>query len=382
MRYAIIAILCAMALMAITATVALAGEKHPTEVTTVTVWGEVEADASDAKDKAIADGLRKAVMKGVGVYVDATTVGENYQVIKEEILLKANGFATLDNVETTTVSDGILRVKITASVSNRPLADKLKALGLTHEWKVGVYIPETYVSKPKPIPDPAAETAIIQQFLGAGFRVMDESKRRELRDDDVAVRAIKGDPAALRNIQKEYDVDIFVTGEAFAEYVDEADAGGITLYRSRGRIEARAYYTDTGELVSMTDTFADGLDQTESLSAKKCFKELGAQVGEKLADDMLIAPAASTPFITVKISNLKGMSSASDLQKSVGNLRGVTKVKRQRYTAGVLEINVYLKSEYRDDFPELLESCTVGKRLGLSVDFCSKTYVQGRVTSI
>lgn len=353
--------------------------KRPMAVTTVTVTGEAPANGTGAKEKAVADALRNAVMAGVGAYVEAETLGRNYRVIKDEILVKASGFATLDNIESTTVSDGLIRVKITASVSNRPLAEKLKELGLTHEWKLGVFIPETYTSKPKPVPDPAAETAVIKDLLKAGYRVLDESQRRQLEEDEAATRASQGDAAALRSIKREYGVDIFVTGEAFAEYVDEATEGGIRLYRSRGRIEARAYYTDTAELLSTTDAFADGLDQTESLSSKQCFKSLGQKAGKVITDDIAVAPAAMTPFITVKITNFKTLSDASRLQNAMKSLPGVSQVKRDRYTAGVLELYVYVKSEYRDELPERLERSAVAKKLGLTVDIWSKTYMQGRV---
>lgn len=368
-----------LALVGLISCGAYAGEKHSLSATAVTAYGEASADESNAKEKAIADALRNAVMGAIGAYVEAETIGENYREVKDQILVKASGFATLDRIESTSVTDGIVKVKISATVSNRPLVEKLKALGLTHEWKVGVYIPEKYTSKPQPVPDPAAETAIMQALLKSGFRVLDEAQRRQLQDDEAASRASEGDAAALRNIKREYGVDIFITGEAFAEYVDEATQGGVKLYRSRGRIEARAYYTDTAELVSMTDAFADGLDQTENLSSKQCFKNLGEKAGSVICEDILLAPSEMTPFITVKITNLKSISDASKLQKAVASLPGVSQVKRDRYTSGVLELNVYVKSEYRDELPERFEKCGTAKKLGLTVDIWSKTYMQGRV---
>ena len=366
-----------LGILAITQFGAYSDEKHPLKVKTVTAIGQVEKDAPNAREKAIADALRNAVMSGVGAYVDATTIGQNYQIIRDDILVKASGFATLDSVESSSISDGILKVKIIATVSNVPLVERLRELGLTHEWKVGVFIPESYVGKP--IPDPAAETSIIQNLLKAGFRVIDKAKQQELQADEAAKRAAIGDLASLRDIKREYDVDIFITGEAFAEYVDEAKQGGITFYRSRGRIEAKAYYTDTGELLSMTDAFADGLDQTESLSAKQCLKNLGKKTGSTLVEDILLAPAAMTPFVTVKISNIKSISTASEFQKALKDLPGVTQVKRDRYTSGTLELNVYVKSEYREDLPEQIENSSIAKRLGLAIDISTKTFVQGRI---
>lgn len=380
MRQALILSLFAVLIIGMPPTARAENDRHPAEITQVTAEGEVAADETNAREKAIADALRNAVMAEIGVYVDATTIGEDYQVIKDDILMRASGFATLDEMISTSVKDGILKVKIKASVTNRPLAEKLKALGLLHEWKVGVVIAESYLTGRKPVADPAAAAEIIRQLIKTGYRVMDESRTKKLRDDELASRAASGDPEALRAIKREFDVDIFITGEAFAEYVDEADEGGVKFYRTRGRIEAKAYYTDTGEIVTITDAFADGLDQTENLAARKCLKQAGLRIAETLARDIMIAPAALTPFVTVKITGFKSATSASGFESELEKLSGISRVKRQRYSDGALELNVYIKTEYRDDLPEKIESSSVGRKLGVIIDIWSKTFVQGRVT--
>lgn len=353
--------------------------KHPADVSQVVAEGEAPASEPDARDKAVADALRNCVMIGIGVYVDSTTLGGNYQVITDDILLHADGFATLDEVLSTQVKDGLFQVKVKASVSNRPLVNKLKALGLLHEWKVGVVIPEKFASNPDTVLDSAAETEIARELLNAGYRVIDERRRRELAKDEAANRASKGDKAALKLIKKEFDVDILVTGEASAEYVDQDEIGGVMFYRTRGHIIAKAYYADTGELLSMNDKFADGLDQTKILSAKKCLKELGRRAALTLSEDLMLIPASQTPYVTVKITNLTNASEASQVERAIKQIIGVTQVKRQRFSNGALEMNVYVKSAYREDLGVRIEKSQVGAKLGIVVGVWSKSLVQGRV---
>jgi ADP-ribosylglycohydrolase len=126
-------------------------------------------------------------------------VGSDYQVVSDEIFLKANGFAKLDEVISSKTSGGIMKVTIRASVCNRPLVEKLKELGLTHEWKVGVLVSSA-----------AAEAAITRELMLSGFRVIDEARRKQLLEDEMAARAGDGDPSALKSIGREYDVDIIV----------------------------------------------------------------------------------------------------------------------------------------------------------------------------
>lgn len=352
-------------------------DKHPPEISTVTACGEVEADAVNAKEKAIADALRNALLAGVGAYVQATTLGENYSVVRDEVLMKVSGFATLERVESTSVKDGILRVRVTASVSNVPLAEKLRELGLTREWKVGVYLPETYAGELAPVR--TAEDEIIKQLMKCGFRVMDGPQRRRLQRDEAAKRAAEGDPALLAALAREYDVDILVTGEAISEYVDSLEMGGITFHRCRGRIGTRAIYADTGEVITLTSTEADAKDQTRVLALEQCFKNLGSVAGEVLARDLLVAPACMSPFVSVKITGLDGMASAQKVEDMMRALPGVTQVKRHRYTNGVLELNVYVKGEYLEELAGRLETDPVARKMGLEIDLWSKAYIQGRV---
>lgn len=352
---------------------AIAVKKHPAEVTQVTAVGEALAKDGNARDEAISDALRNAVMTGIGAYVESTTIGENYQVIEDSILVKANGFATLDDVISSSVSDGMLHVKIKASVSNKPLANRLKELGLTREWKVGVYLRGSDSSAT------SAETSITQALMKAGFRVIDESRRKQLLDDDLAAKAVNGDASALAAIKREYDVDIFITGDASAEDVDRSEEGGVMMYRSRGTVEARAYYTDTAEVLTVRDATGDGIDQTQNLAAKQCMKSTGIKLGSILSEDIMIAPAAVTPFMTVKIGNFPSMTTAGNFEKAMKSMPGVTQVKRQRYSGGMLELNVYVKGNYRDSLPEKIEGSKIGRKLGITINTWSKTFVQGRL---
>jgi hypothetical protein len=224
------------------------------------------------------------------------------------------------------------------------------------------------------------ETAISRQLSSAGFSVIDETKRNRLKSDASTASALKGDAKSLMELGSEFDIDILITGQAKADYVDKDDYGGVTLYRSRGRMDARAYYTDTGEVISATSASADGLDQTKSLSAEAGLNKVGAKVGAIFAEDLLVAPADMMPFLYVKITGFKGIMAAKRLEDSMRDLPGVTQLKRRRYTNGVLELNVYIKSDYKEDLPMLIESCPMGKKLGLTIESSSKTYMQARLT--
>ncbi|MCE5314997.1 MAG: hypothetical protein ABFD49_05185 [Armatimonadota bacterium] len=366
MNWRAIILLCAV-IWSLPALCMSAEEKHPAETTQVTSEGEAPASVGDARDKAIADALRNAVMKVIGVYIDSTTIGRGYEVVCDDILMKSGGFATLDEVISTSTKGDLFKVAIKATVSNRPLAERLKALGLTRQWSVGIVTSNA-----------AVETAICRQLVSAGFRVIDDTQRKRLHQNAAAAQAVKGDAESLMALGREFNVDIIVAGQAKADYVDNDDYGGITLYRSRARMDAKAYYTDTGEILSVIDSSADAIDQTKDLSAESCLAKVGDRAGNLLANDLMIAPAAMSAYMTVRIAGFKGIMAANKLEEATRDLPGVIQVKRQRYSGGVLEMNVCVKSDYRNELPALIEKCSTGKKLGIAIDSCSKTCVQGR----
>ncbi len=355
-------------------------EKHPPAVTHVTVQGEADASAKNARDLAIADALSNALMTAADNYVDSTTSAGKYQTVEKDLLLKAPGLATLVSVESVSVKNGMLCAIVKASVNNAPLVDKLKELGLSRQWKVGVYMPGKDIADPKSASLAAAERAIAQKLVGSGFRVIDDSRRERLGEGGIAGRAAQGDAAALQVIKREYGIDILVAGSASAESVGQDSAGGVTLYRTRARIQARAFYTDTGQILSMTEASADGLEQSKDLSAKQSLTSAGAKAGETLAGDMMIAPAQQSPFVAMKITNFKTESSAADFEKALSELTGVTGVKRRSYSGGALELNVYVKSDFMDLLPTELEDSGIGKKMRVEIDLWSKTSIRGHVS--
>jgi hypothetical protein len=125
-----------------------------------------------AKQAAVAVAMRNAVEKVVGVYVAANSLTKNYQLLKDEILTRADGFVMLKEIVRTGREGNIVRVVIRAEVSTRPLAERLKALRLTRAFRV-------FVQAPDSVPAADVEAA----FTEAGFPVVEEKA-----DADVIVR--------------------------------------------------------------------------------------------------------------------------------------------------------------------------------------------------
>jgi hypothetical protein len=78
-------------------------------------------------DKAMKDALRSAVQQAVGAIVDAETLIKNENIIKDQILTYSDGYVEhIDRISETKRADGLIEVRVKATVKRRQLVEKLQ----------------------------------------------------------------------------------------------------------------------------------------------------------------------------------------------------------------------------------------------------------------
>jgi len=92
---------------------------------------------------------------------------------------------------------------------------------------VCVIIPETVIIEriPRPVPDPASETAVIKAFLSYGFHVVDQAQVKFLRitEPETMEKAYNGGVSTVRQLSDHLVVDVLVLdGVASTETVFKA----------------------------------------------------------------------------------------------------------------------------------------------------------------
>jgi len=95
-----------------------------------------------------------------------------------------------------------------------PAKDCANLTGLTAP-KIMVVIPEVHLTRR--IPDPAGETEIIRRFVEANFNLVDQSQVTAIRNQEKVLNAVN-DPALAASLGVEFGADIIIIGEAFSEF--------------------------------------------------------------------------------------------------------------------------------------------------------------------
>ena len=228
-------------LLALSAGLALAADekKHTPGSREVETTGE---GASAAEARKVSQ--RLAIEQVLGSFLTSKTIVENTALIEDKIYSKAAGFAVLKaKPEPKTSQDGdVYTFTGTWVVSAVPMAQLLKESGLVREWRVMVIIPEWHIQRP--VPDPAAETEFINQFVKAGFKVIDQKRYAELRQQNA--ERLKEDPQVAAEIARKLGADIVITGEAFSERAADIGVEGAEgIVSCQARVEVRALLADT-----------------------------------------------------------------------------------------------------------------------------------------
>jgi len=167
---------------------------------------------------------------------------------------------------------------------------------------VCVIIPETVIIEriPRPVPDPAAETAIIKAFLSYGFHVVDQAQVKFLRmtAPELVERARNGDLAAIRMLSEQFAADVIVLGEAVSTVtVFEAlqIPGQPRLQDGRARVEVRAIEAATGRILAADALHTGGLDFSPELAGKKSLERAGEKIACRLARSIVQNYPALSP---------------------------------------------------------------------------------------
>jgi hypothetical protein len=155
---------------------------------------------------------------------------------------------------------------------------------------VCVIIPETVIIEriPRPVPDPASETAVIKAFLSYGFHVVDQAQVKFLRmtEPELVEKARNGDLSAIRQLSERFVADVLVLGEAVATVtVFEAlrIPGQPQLQDGRARVEVRAIEATTGRILAADALHTGGMDFSPELAGKKSLERAGEKIACRLA---------------------------------------------------------------------------------------------------
>ena len=311
-------------------------------------------DEKKARDDAKQAALQAALEDGIGMYITSKTHVENMQLIQQIIVSQTGGLAALKKIISEKKENGYYKIQAEVWVSPMPLISVLRQNGILREWRVMVVIPEFHIERP--VPDPAAETEIIRQFILAGFKTVDPKTYQDIRNTNPSFFK---DRKKSMTLAKQKGADILITGEAFSERSNDATGSLMSgLVGCNARVEVKAIALDTGEII-----FSDGynspvpqLHTSEAVAAKKALQVAAEEIAGKLVMSVSLRPASQSRPVIIEAYTFPDVKTAGLFRKEISRLPGVKKVHREQYDNGHLMLEVDVNANEAENLDLYIET--------------------------
>ena len=272
-----------------------------------------------ARDRAIKDALRKAVEQGVGTFISSETVVENYEVLKDRIFSKAEGYVSEYKVVRERAEDGLYRVLVRAKVKLGDIKRDLQAIGILVERRGR---PRTMVL----VGDDDVRALVEERLISLNFPLVDYGTVVRNTEKDVLDAALKGDRKLARKVAMRNGAEIYVIGSVKTE---EGIYRGRKVYSVKLRL--KAVEAATGELLA--SVFVSKKVPFDEAEAKR---EAVEEAVDRLAEAVLSRWKAGV-VIHLKVENIPPSKVEALKDELYRKVRGVKAVyERENYGRYVL----------------------------------------------
>lgn len=358
-----------LALAALLAVVLPAPRALAQESATVTVEGMAtirDGNTLAAREAALRDAMRKAVETGLGTLVEGRTMVENFELKKDEIFSRANGFVSSYEVLEEKQRGDAYVMKVRAVVNQQKLGDDLRAMGLLQELvgkpKMMIMVDEFWWDASLPresqeaVDDPASAARIAERFLARGFQLVDAETVKKLRASEMATMddLMNNGEAVIRLAQQaaaEYGAEVLVLGTCKAE--PASLVGG--KYTATATFTAKIVDASTGALIGTKQYSQGGV----GISPEQARAESGARAGDGVSETLVAQvtqywqdKANNGMDYLIKLYNVdsfvqQGMKFIAGLK----NIGGVTSAKKRTWDEKLrrLEIDLTYKGNDVDE---------------------------------
>lgn len=343
----------------------------------------IDKNHAKARDEALWDAQRKAVEKGIGVFLNSETLVENAELLQDNIYTKSNGYVKKYEIIKEKKDDFLYYIKIKATVKTSEIGNKLIEMGLVKKVgdpRIMIIIPERNLNKISH--EVIAETQLINSFVKAGYRIVDPNQVKKIRNSEKIKKLNEGNISIAREIAQEFGADIIISGRA-----SSSEKGEIYGMISCGAtVNIRAIKADSGEIIFAESSNAASTDLSKEMAAKKAIRAAGLILAEggiepngRKVEAILPKVAKALlekPSVQVLISNIKN-EDYLNLLKTLKAERTIKNVFPRNYSNKKARIDI----DYDRTVEDLLKLLSSVKNLNFTVGSSSISKLEIKIIS-
>ncbi|MCJ7649036.1 MAG: hypothetical protein MUP85_10510 [Candidatus Lokiarchaeota archaeon] len=312
-------------------------------------------DIANARNRAIADALRHAVERVLGLYIEEETLMENFSKLEITVYKESKGHVvTYEIVEDSEKTEGgIYSLRINATICLEP--------------RILVLIPEKHNGKE--VIDRIVESTIIDGLLKAGFSVVGKQERESIYRNPLIKRVLEGDEKAVLELAMYYGANVVIVGKGNSEQMGRIS----DFYSVRAYLEVQAFKTDEDMIIAAHNLQISGAGITENSATKKAFSLAGEQTADYLVEKFAeFRSPEEIQEVSLLIDNLKSESQFNQLKENIGKMLLVIEVKANLFENKKAELLV----KALGDIQELVEDLNTVNFIDLDLNQVNEHTIQ------
>ena len=188
-----------------------------------------------------------------------------------------------------------------------------------------------------------AESTLSEQFLNAGFEVVDSQTVRKNLPRDKALRMMEGDRRAAAVAGLQFHAEIVITGKAFSKNAGKTLLG-TSMQSIHATVQANAVRTDDGSVVSSRSAGAVQAHIDELRGGAMAIRKASTDLANMLIQDIMNSVSTSTQDVNAINVTVSGLVSYGHLmavrEYLETRLDGVLGVTQRQFTQGTADLLV------------------------------------------
>jgi hypothetical protein len=316
----------------------------------------VDNNTALARDQAIQDALRLVVEQAAGTMVSSETLVQNYEVLRDQIYAKSQGYIQRYEVTGESIQDNLYKVTIQASVAAGNLKNDIQALGLlmarknmprvmimVAEQNVGMHAYSYWWGVKAGTADLSiTENVLMEKLTHKGFQVVDHavaSKTLEIKDP-YKIESLGND--AIRSIGNLYDAEVVIYGKALSKLAGAVM--GSSMKSAQADVSLRVVGTDTGRVIASSTHHAAAVHPNEITAGAEALKLAAEGIADQLLTQIVnqwSQDVSGGSLIRLVVSDIASYSHLVKLKEMIQKrVRGVSGLYQRDFDAGTATLDV------------------------------------------
>jgi hypothetical protein len=318
-------------------------QNSPDNVIITVGIGEIrENDLVAARDRAIEDAQKKAIIHAVGSEIPSKIMEDNYRILNERIYLQSQRFIEGFKVISEVPQGDFYRITIRFTLAQDDIRNELKRLGVTKQLhrppRIMLMIAErdigqkqftywwSYENSAPPLT--SIESILKNKFQERGMYVIDRiSLLKEISQNKKYSKEVNLPEEAIREYGKLFDVDIVISGNIEIEMVKSEGESGMKSVQAN--VEAKVLQVESGKVLMVTSSHAPA-SSTDEISAKvEALKKASGKLLDQMTDliNKQCQVKADSKILSLKVIGLQGFSEfltlKDELKRRIPEVRGI-----------------------------------------------------------